>query len=102
MVNLTKTLGLNVCCSRKFIRNKCSNIITGVNIGILYYVGLEIFQYSYNFGYNFTNSILYMEDRLLVKAILTTYRLMGLLLAICFWVAFSETWLTKIDCKCRS
>jgi len=101
MINLEKILGLNVCCGVKFIRNKFNNIITIINIGILYYLGLQIFNYSYNIGYNFTNSILYMDEYILAKAILEMYRLMTMLISICCWTALSQTLLEIVDCKCR-
>ena len=99
MININKLLGLNVCCYKKFIKNKCINLITLVNIGILYNFGLTIYNYSYNIGYNCTNTILYMDEYRLAKAVLEAFRLTCLIISICFWCSFSELLLENLDCK---
>jgi hypothetical protein len=99
MFNITKLLGLNVCCYRKFIKNRCINLITLVNIGILYNFGLTIYNYSYNIGYNCTNSILYMDENIFAEAILEAFHLAFLVIAICFWIAISDLFLELLDCK---
>ena len=99
MINIKKSLGLNVCCYKKFIKDRCINLVTLINIGILYIFGLTIYNYSYNIGYNFTNNILYMDENTLADFILEVFHLAFLVIAICFWLAISELLLKFLDCK---
>jgi hypothetical protein len=99
MFNIKNLFGLNVCCYKKFLKNKCHNLITIVNIGIVYNFGLTIFNHSYNISHNFTNSILYMDDIILAKAILELFKLMFLMIAICFWCSISDLLLELFNCS---
>lgn len=99
MLFINNVLGLNVCCYKKFIKNRCSNLITLVNIGILYNFSLTIYNHSYNIGYNFTNTILYMDEKLLVKSIHDSFQVTLLLIFVCSWVAISELLLELLNCK---
>ena len=61
-----------------------------IHIGIIYYFGLQIYNYSFNIGYNFISSILYLDASMLAKAGLELFQLTGLLFGICFGVAIYE------------
>jgi hypothetical protein len=99
MIDIKKLLGLNVCCYKKFIKNRCSNLITLVNCAILYNISLIIYNYSYNIGYNCTNTILYMDQHSLVKSIHEAFHLALLLMSVCCWVAISEVLLDLLKCN---
>ena len=58
-----------------------------IHIGIIYYFGLQIYNYSFNISYNFTSAILYLDASMLAKAGLELFQLTGLLFGICFGVA---------------
>lgn len=58
-----------------------------IHIGIIYYFGLQIYNYSFNISYNFTSAILYLDTSMLAKAGLELFQLTGLLFGICFGVA---------------
>ncbi len=96
MDNIKNLLGLNVCCYKKFIRNKCIYLI---HIGILFKFGLTLYNYSYNLGYNCMNTVLYIDDYHLVQTILEAFQLTCLIISICFWCAFSELLLEIFECK---
>jgi hypothetical protein len=99
MFDIKKVFGLNVCCYKKFIKNKCKNLITLVNIGILYNFGITIYNYSYNIGYNCMNTILYIDENILKNAILDSFHLIILLMGICFWLAITDLIIELFNCN---
>ena len=100
MQDLKSMLGLNVCCFKRFMKNKCENLMLLINIYLLYCFGLQIYNYSYGIGYHCTNSILYMNVDMLTLAIMDLLRLTALLVGICFWCSFSLMFLDYIKvCK---
>jgi hypothetical protein len=99
MFNIKKVLGLDVCCYKKFIKNRFNNLVTLVNVSILYNFTVTIYNYSYNIGYNFTNTILYINENMLAEAILESFRLVFLIIAICFWLAISHFLSENIECN---
>ncbi len=100
MYLIKQIVGLNKCCYKQIFRNKIKFLSSLINIGILYYFGLEIYNYSYGIGYNCTDSLLYMDYNILGKAILNIFKLSCILLSICFWSAISSIILQDLKCDC--
>jgi hypothetical protein len=99
---IKQILGLNACCWTLFLKKKCENIISIINIGLLYYFGLQIYNYSYGIGYNFTNSVLYIDYTILAPVIMELLQLLSIIFTICFWCAIYPLILDNLDCKCAS
>lgn len=89
------------CCARRFIRNKLDIMCSIIDLYILYYFGLEIYNYSYHTGYNCMDSLLHIDHTLLAEAISNIFKMMSILLSICFWQALSQVILEHFDCKCQ-
>jgi hypothetical protein len=71
---------------------KIFNILVPViNIGLLYYFGLQIYNYSFNISYNCVNTFILMEIKFLILSIVELFKLICLLIGICAWVSFYES-----------
>jgi hypothetical protein len=94
-------LGFNVCCYKRFLQKRLDSFIICINIGILYYFGLQIYNYSFNISYNCTNALLYMDEAQLTTAVFDLIRLWMRLFCICTWVALSQTLSDALKCNCH-
>jgi hypothetical protein len=100
MFKLRRYLGFNVCCVKRFLKKRGETIVTIINIGILYYFGLHIYNYSFNISYNCTNALLYMDEAQLTTAIFELMWLLLYLFCICSWVALSQVMCDALKCNC--
>ena len=70
-----------------------------IHIGIIYYFGLQIYNYSFNVSYNCFDFILNLNAETLKIAYFELFKLMGLLFGICGWVALYEAGIEKLSCR---
>jgi len=99
MIDIKNLIGLKVCCYKNFIKNRCTNLITLINVSMLYNFGLTIYNYSYNIGYNSINTILYMDDVILASLVYEAFQLAFLIMGICIWIAISDLIIELLQCK---
>jgi len=102
MFGIKQLLGTNTCCYKRHFQDIYEFMSSLINIGLLYYFGLEIYNYSYSIGYNCTDSVLYMDYTILGKVIVSIFKLSSILLSICFWCALSPIILEKLECDCTA
>ena len=90
-----------ICCWTRRLKNICEHGVSGINLGLLYYFGLQIYNYSYGIGYNFTNSLLYMDYTILGQVIIELLNLLSIIFTICFWCAIYPLILENLECQCN-
>jgi hypothetical protein len=101
--------GENICCYAE--HDMCSGVkntyviyktaIVILNIAVLYYFSLQIINISFNAGFSFTNTILYVNDEKLKIMIIDLLKLAHMLILICVWVSFSEFITELTSCRCH-
>ena len=95
---MTTFLWLDGCCGKQISKTILTKIIMLINIGILYYFGIQIYNYSYSISYHGTNSLLHLNYQFLSIAIVELFKLSSLLVGICFWVALYEPLIETLEC----
>jgi hypothetical protein len=88
------------CCNNKY-NNVCNFIILIGDLYIFYLTAINVYNYSFDIGYNCIGSIGNMNNDMLINAITSIFKLIIFLVCICFWSTISSL-LTPNKCKCSN